>query len=86
LFAEVGEFDKGVIISLGSIAHRAILKAWGLTLAKFPFAHGAEYNINGNTLLASYHCSRYNTQTRRLSRHMFENIFQRACEILDAQD
>ncbi len=86
LSAEIGGLDDGVVISLGSIAHRAVLKSWGLTLAKFPFAHGAEYNINGNTLLVSYHCSRYNTQTRRLSQSMFENIFQRARKILDGKD
>ncbi len=83
LSAELGDVRNGLIISLGGIAHRAVLKVLEQKLSRFPFAHGAEYEIDSNTLLASYHCSRYNTQTRRLSTTMFEDIFKRARQILD---
>ena len=86
LSAEVSEMKNGLIISLGGIAHRAVLKVLGQKLSKFPFGHGAEYEINDHTLLASYHCSRYNTQTRRLSTTMFEDIFKRARQISDGKD
>jgi len=86
LSAELNALNNGLIISLGGIAHRAVLKVLKQKLSGFPFAHGAEFEIGGNTLLASYHCSRYNTQTHRLSTVMFEDIFKRARQILDGKD
>jgi uracil-DNA glycosylase family 4 len=68
-----------VIIALGSIAHESVLRASRLKLA----AHDAQVVLpNGRVLLSSYHCSRYNTQTRRLTTEMFEAVFRRAREIL----
>ncbi|MDJ0834154.1 MAG: uracil-DNA glycosylase [Gammaproteobacteria bacterium] len=68
----------GVILALGQIAHVAILKALGLKRSDYRFAHGAEFELpNGLTLIDSYHCSRYNTQTRRLTPDMFRQIFLR---------
>ncbi len=72
-----------LIIALGGIAHRAVIKAKGLKQTRYKFAHAAEHELEeGSLLLDSYHCSRYNTQTRRLTQAMFEKIFARASEIL----
>jgi uracil-DNA glycosylase family 4 len=74
---------SGVVLALGAIAHRAVLKALGLKLRPFPFSHGAEHHMGtGLTLLDSYHCSRYNTQTRRLTPEMFRSVFARARELI----
>ena len=67
-----------VLLALGTIAHLAILKARGLKLSQFKFAHGAEHIIPGLTLIDSYHCSRYNTQTRRLTADMFKSVMMQA--------
>jgi len=69
----------GVIITLGTIAHNAVLRALELKLSAAPFGHGAEYTApNGINVIASYHCSRLNTNTRRLTPEMFADIFARA--------
>ena len=66
-----------VVIALGQIAHMAAASAMGL--AKAGFGHGAEATTpDGRILLSSYHCSRQNTNTGRLTREMFERIFERA--------
>jgi uracil-DNA glycosylase family 4 len=68
-----------VILALGAIAHGAVLRAHDLRSAAYRFAHGAEHALRGGrVLLDSYHCSRYNTQTRRLTVPMFETIIERA--------
>jgi uracil-DNA glycosylase len=73
-----------VLLALGSIAHNAILRALELKPADYKFGHAAEYKlVNGHVLLDSYHCSRYNTQTRRLTDAMFENVFFRARTLID---
>ncbi|HMM74941.1 MAG TPA: uracil-DNA glycosylase [Gammaproteobacteria bacterium] len=73
-----------VVLALGAIAHVAVLRALGLRAAAFPFAHGAEHALpEGRVLLDSYHCSRYNTQTRRLTPAMFAAVFARARRLLD---
>jgi uracil-DNA glycosylase family 4 len=75
----------GVILALGSIAHQAVLRAFDLKLSAFKFGHGAEHPLPGDRrLLDSYHCSRYNTQTRRLTEIMFRDIFRRARQLLDS--
>ena len=67
---------NGVVLALGAIAHRAVLIAGGFKLAQYPFAHGAVHSLPERlTLFDSYHCSRYNTQTNRLSASMFEAVF-----------
>ena len=69
----------GVILALGGIAHRAVLRAFGCKLSGHPFGHGHEHLLPDNrTLVDSYHCSRYNTQTRRLTDEMFFDVVQRA--------
>jgi len=66
----------GVILALGAIAHRAVLLALDCRPSAYPFAHGVAHVLpDGRTLFDSYHCSRYNTQTNRLTPSMFEAIF-----------
>jgi uracil-DNA glycosylase len=68
-----------VIVALGQIAHGSVAKVLGV---RATFAHGAEAIApDGRVLLASYHCSRQNTNTGRLTRQMFEGIFERALEL-----
>lgn len=73
----------GVIVALGAIAHGAVLRALDLKPAQARFAHGVEHELPRQLLLLdSYHCSRYNTQTRRLTAAMFDRIFARARYLL----
>jgi uracil-DNA glycosylase family 4 len=68
-----------VLLALGTIAHKAILQALELRLAVHPFKHGAYYRLpNRLQLLDSYHCSRYNTQTKRLTPAMFRAVLKQA--------
>lgn len=85
LAAELADLPRGaVILALGKIAHDAVLRAHGLKLSAHKFAHGAEHPLpNGDRLLDSYHCSRYNTQTRRLTTDMFEAVIKRARALLN---
>jgi uracil-DNA glycosylase len=67
------------VLALGAVAHGAVLRALGARRARFPFAHGAEHSLPGGRLLVdSYHCSRYNTNTRRLTASMFREVLDRA--------
>lgn len=73
-----------VVLALGKIAHDAVIRTQGLRLADYKFGHATEYELpNGLLLHSSYHCSRYNTQTRRLTAGMFEDVFKRIRERLD---
>lgn len=76
----------GVVVALGQVAHVATLRALGLRERDWRFAHGARHAlpVRELTLLDSYHCSRYNTQTRRLTTAMFEAVFATAAELLGA--
>ncbi|MDQ3144397.1 MAG: uracil-DNA glycosylase [Pseudomonadota bacterium] len=68
-----------IIVALGQIAHVAAARALGLKPSATKFAHGAEHiAADGRVLLSSYHCSRYNQNTRRLDAAMFEAVFERA--------
>ena len=74
---------NSVMLALGGIAHRAIVRALSLRQADYPFGHAAEHELaEGLLLLDSYHCSRYNTNTRRLTDEMFRAVFARAKELL----
>ncbi|MDD2685165.1 MAG: uracil-DNA glycosylase [Gallionella sp.] len=67
--------DAAAVMALGTIAHQAVLTALGLRKSSFPFAHGARHVLSDSiTMFDSYHCSRYNTQTRRLTPAMFEQV------------
>jgi len=73
-----------VVLPLGSIAHGSVLRVLGLGLKDHPFRHGALYRPDGApTLAPSYHCSRQNLNTGRLTPAMFEAVFARVREILD---
>ncbi|MFN3543683.1 MAG: uracil-DNA glycosylase [Thiobacillus sp.] len=79
LAAEIAALpEHAAILALGHIAHQAVLRALGLTLKAYPFAHASEHRLpGGRRLVSSYHCSRYNTQTRRLTPEMFEAVFEK---------
>jgi uracil-DNA glycosylase family 4 len=71
-----------VLVALGRIAHDAILDATGTARSALRFAHGAEHRLaDGRWLVDSYHCSRYNTQTRRLTTEMFHAVLARAQQL-----
>jgi uracil-DNA glycosylase family 4 len=73
-----------VFVALGRIAHDAVLMANGLKRGKFLFGHAREHLLGeARYLLDSYHCSRYNTQTRRLTAAMFKAVLARACELAE---
>lgn len=65
------------ILALGAIAHQSVLMALGLRRSEYPFAHAARHVLpSGHPLFDSYHCSRYNTQTKRLTAEMFRDVFE----------
>lgn len=75
------------ILALGLIAHKAVLLARGLVAARYPFGHGTTQELPDGLLLAdSYHCSRYNTNTGRLTPEMFQDVFRRLRTILGDED
>lgn len=74
---------KSVILALGTVAHEAVLKAFKLKRKDYPFGHGLHHQLPPRLhLLDSYHCSRYNTQTRRLTAEMFDQILHQARKLL----
>jgi uracil-DNA glycosylase family 4 len=76
LTAEVAAHPPRVVLALGRIAHDAVLMGFGLKASGYRFGHHVTHDLpNGMRLYDSYHCSRYNTQTRRLTREMFEAVF-----------
>lgn len=75
-----------VVIALGQIAHQSAVKAMGGELPKARFAHLAEHRMpDGRILIDSYHCSRYNQNTGRLTPAMFEAVFARALALRDTR-
>ena len=71
-----------VFMALGKIAHDSFLRHMGLRLSQYPFGHGNEHVLpDGRYLVDSYHCSRYNTQTGRLTPSMFESVFDQVKKI-----
>jgi uracil-DNA glycosylase family 4 len=86
LAADLGRLEPGsAILALGTVAHGASLRALGVRPAAHRFAHGAEHEpVQGLRLFDSYHCSRYNTNTGRLTTSMFEAVFARITAYLSA--
>ena len=86
LAAEISAMHRlRAILGLGAIAHNAVLAALGFRRALFPFEHGRLHGLPcGLTLADSYHCSRLNTNTGKLSPAMFEAIFAKLRSCLDA--
>jgi uracil-DNA glycosylase family 4 len=75
--------EGGAVLALGRIAHEAALIALRARRSDYPFAHAACHALpNGLTLFDSYHCSRYNTNTNRLTPAMFRNVFDAVAEHL----
>ncbi|HSI18653.1 MAG TPA: uracil-DNA glycosylase [Sphingomonas sp.] len=75
-----------IFIALGQIAHQSAVKILGGRLPKAPFGHLAEHRMpDGRILIDSYHCSRYNQNTGRLTAGMFEAVFARAIEVRNGQ-
>ncbi len=87
LRTEIGALPAGTaILALGNIAHAAVVRALNLKLKDFPFGHGVFHSLPGGlALYDSYHCSRYNTQTKRLTTEMFEAVFARIRADLDQE-
>ena len=77
LVAEIAALERlEEILALGVVAHAAVLRACGIKPSAAPFRHGARHPLpKGLTLADSYHCSRYNTNTGRLTEAMFEAVF-----------
>ena len=77
LAAEIAALPDGAaLLALGRIAHDAVLTATGVRRAAFRFGHGGRHELpRGMVLFDSYHCSRYNTQTKRLTQEMFGRVF-----------
>ena len=77
LAEELTASDVRVILALGLVAHKAVLMATQLKQSAYPFAHAARHALpDGRVLIDSYHCSRYNTQTRRLTSADFSHVFE----------
>lgn len=73
-----------VILALGRIAHDQILSTLALRKVSYPFAHGAMHTLRSEVTLAdSFHCSRYNTNTGRLTTEMFRSVFSDIRALLD---
>lgn len=76
--------EHAVILALGTVAHRAVLRAYDLKLSGAVFAHNAQHALPGEiTLVDSYHTSRYNVQTKRLTKEMFAEVFRSIGRLLD---
>lgn len=84
LAAELATLPKGaVILALGTVAHQAVLKALGLKVNSAKFAHNVQHSLpNSLMLVDSYHTSRYNVQTKRLTKADFTEVFQRIRQLL----
>ena len=82
---ELAALPQGTaVLALGNVAHQAVLWAEGLKIKDYPFGHATRYDLpSGLSLYSSYHCSRYNTQTRRLTAEMFEAVFADIRSFLD---
>ena len=85
LAATIRQLDRLVaIVTLGKIAHDSTVRALGGRLAEHPFGHASETDLEGKRIISSYHCSRYNTNTGRLTPAMFEAVFKRVSQHLAA--
>lgn len=80
---ELANPEVKVVLALGGIAHRSVLKVQKQVLSHCPFSHQSEYPMSHFTLVSSYHCSRYNTNTKRLTEAMFQQVFVQIRALLD---
>lgn len=72
-----------IIVTLGKIAHESTIRALGGKVSGHAFAHAAKTELAGVSLISSYHCSRYNVNTGRLTAEMFDAVFRQAARSLD---
>lgn len=72
------------ILCLGGISHASTIRALGARVAAHKFGHGSRHEVGELTVWGSYHCSRYNTNTKRLTTEMFEDVFGQVRQDLDA--
>ena len=86
LKATIAEMSKlRAVVALGRIAHESFVIASGAQRSEFPFAHGRAHPIAATTLIDSYHCSRYNTNTGVLTPQMFRDVIAQARKTIDAK-
>ena len=71
-----------IVLTLGLVAHKSFLKVMGEKQSAYKFTHGGVHNVGGYTMVNSYHCSRYNTQTGRLTTPMFHSVFDQIKSLL----
>lgn len=81
LVPELEQHRHGTLLVLGGVAHRAVISGLGLRQADYPFAHGSVHCIGELKLVDSYHCSRYNINTGRLTREMFQAVVEKARDL-----
>jgi len=81
---ELSELAKGsIILALGTLAHNEVLRSFGKTLVSAKFGHNHTHSLGNELMLIdSYHCSRYNTQTKRLTQNMFDDVFNKIQSLL----
>lgn len=85
LVPTIGRFaNLKAIVTLGSISHQSVVRALGGRVAEHKFGHQAETELAGIHVFSSYHCSRYNTNTGRLTEEMFVNVFRDVRAFLDS--
>ncbi len=76
-----------VVLALGRVAHESFISSLDLKRSAYPFGHGARYSVRDDlTFFDSYHCSRYNTNTRRLTPQMFYDVFSQIRRLLDTPE
>jgi uracil-DNA glycosylase family 4 len=86
LKATIAEMNNlRAVVALGRIAHESFVQASGARRPQFPFAHGQAHRLATLTLLDSYHCSRYNTNTRVLTPQMFRDVIAQARKLIEAR-
>lgn len=86
LSATIRRFAKlQAIVTLGTIAHQSTVRALGQKVAAYPFGHGLAQQVGNVRLFSSYHCSRYNTNTGRLTEEMFVSVFKDVRDYLEGQ-
>ncbi len=79
--------SDAILLALGHIAHSAIVRAYGSRQSEYRFKHGCVYSLPDNKkLIDSYHCSRYNIQTKRLTNRQFEAIFAKVVKLISKDD
>ena len=88
LKAEIRALQAGtLLLALGHIAHSAIVRACGLQQSAYTFKHSTVHSLPDNMkLIDSYHCSRYNIQTKRLTKRQFETIFTKIVKLMNCHD